>query len=114
MIGDIIRRMAAGNGEGAELLFGTVTGTEPLQVTVDARFTLPEEALLIPEGMEELRIKVRHPREDGTATEEIVLQRGLQAGDAVILLAAGGQYLILDRVGTPGRKRLEEGENHGG
>lgn len=105
MLSDILKRIAA-SAPGAELLFGTVGSASPLTVTVDSRFTLPEEALLIPEGLEKLTLRVAHDKGEASVTEEFILQPGLQAGDKVILTAMGGQYLILDRIGTPGRERM--------
>lgn len=111
MLTDMIRQLAQGvtAGSGAELLFGVVKTASPLSVTVDQRFTLPEEALLIPEGLEEQRLRVQHTlTEEPSLDETYRLQLGLSPGDQVIILSAGGQYLILGRIGTPGRLRMVE------
>ena len=110
MLTDVLKKLASGavSGSGAELLFGVVKTGSPLTVTVDSRFTLPEEALLLPEGLEELVLKITHDVNGSAVTDEIPLRSGLKAGDMVILLAAGGQYLILDRIGTPGRRQVAE------
>ena len=109
MLTDILKKLASGAaGSGAELLFGVVKSALPLAVTVDSRFTLPEEALLMPEHLEELKLKICCDTEGSTETKEILLRPGLRAGDMVILLSAGGQYLILDRIGTPGLKQQAE------
>ena len=73
------------------------------------RFTLPEEALLIPQELEESLLRVQHPmveEPDLDRTYRIVTP--LAVGEQVILLAAGGQYLILGRIGVPGRIRHME------
>ena len=107
MLSDILKKIAAGAAaDGAEILYGVVRSTDPLSVTVDSRFTLPEEVLVMPEGLEALKLKVVHDVDGEKVTEEILLRSGIKEGDAVILLAAGGQYLILDRIGTAGKEQL--------
>lgn len=72
--------------------FGTVTSAAPLQVRVDQRLALTSRFLVVPETLTEYRISV-----DG---EDVLIRRGLETGDRVVLLRMqGGQkYLILDRV----------------
>lgn len=109
MLSDILKKIAAGAAaDSAEILYGVVKSTVPLSVTVDSRFTLPEEALVMPESLEALKLKVVHDVDGEKVTKEILLRRGLKAGDMVILLAAGGQYLILDRIGTPDEEQLAQ------
>lgn len=110
MLTDMIRQLAAGAYAAPEFLFGTVKTASPLSVAVDQRFTLPEEALLLPEHLETLTLRVKHRLAGEPSLDEtFTLQPGLAAGDRVMLLAAGGVYLILDRVGTPGRVRAAIG-----
>ena len=111
MLTDLMRQLAAGAAAGsqAELLFGLVKTESPLTVTVDQRLTLPEEALLLTEEAEELRLRVRHNlTEEPSLDREYLLRPGLKTGDQVILLSAGGQYLVLGRIGTPGRSQVVE------
>ncbi|MBQ4050275.1 MAG: DUF2577 family protein, partial [Oscillospiraceae bacterium] len=94
MLSDILKKIAAGAAaDGSEILYGVVRSTEPLSVTVDSRFTLPEEVLVMPEGLETLKLRLVHDVDGEKMTKEILLRQGLKAGDKVILLAAGGQYL---------------------
>lgn len=110
MLTDMIRQLAAGAVTAPDILFGTVRTASPLSVAVDQRFTLPEEALILPEHLEKLTLQVTHQlNEEPSLDETYTLQPGLAAGDRVMLLAAGGVYLILDRVGTPGRVRAVSG-----
>jgi len=88
------------------LLFGTVTQVSPLEVTVDQRFTLDEDFLIIPESLTRYEIDASHShRYSGGTTEsalaeKLLIRRGLEKGDSVLLLRVqgGDQYLILDRV----------------
>lgn len=97
------------------IMFGTVSSADPLEVIVDQRFTLPADFLVIPESLIHFEINLHHSHEytddtgTGTITKEtkpalpekpIVIRRGLEAGDKLLLLRMqGGQkYIILDRV----------------
>ncbi|MDR9857819.1 DUF2577 domain-containing protein [Paenibacillus sp. VCA1] len=105
--------MAAGNP--AAVMFGEVINTDPLEVNVDQRFTLPADFLLVPESLIHYEIDLHHSHEytddsgSGTSTKQtkpalpekpIVIRRGLEAGDKLLLLRVQGgqQYVILDRV----------------
>lgn len=74
------------------VMFGTVTKTSPLEVNVEQRFTLTRDFLVLTERLTEYRTTV-----DGN---EIIIRRGLQAGDKVLLLRiqGGQQYVVWDRV----------------
>jgi hypothetical protein len=76
--------------------YGTVSQIEPLEVSVDQRFTLPEVFLVVPEHMTEYKVTVNTE----LGPQEIVIRRGLEVGDKVILLRAQGgqQYVIVGRV----------------
>lgn len=97
------------------IMFGTVSSADPLEVIVDQRFTLPADFLVIPESLIHFEIDLHHSHEytddtgNGSITKEtkpalpekpIVIRRGLEAGDKLLLLRMqGGQkYIILDRV----------------
>lgn len=73
------------------VMAGTVTGTNPLEVNVDQRFTLAADFLIVPESVTRLTLNI------GGADH--IIRAGLQTGDPVILLRVqGGQkYLILDK-----------------
>jgi len=96
--------MEAGNP--VAVMFGIVTKTNPLEVNVDQRFTLDADFLMVPESLTRLEIDLRHNHTissdttDNALTEPIVIRRGLEAGDRVVLLRMqGGQkYLILGKV----------------
>lgn len=75
-------RHASGNP--VAVLIGRVTGTNPLEVNVDQRFTLSEDFLIIPEGVSDVQR----------------ISRALEPGDIVVLLRVQGgqQFVVLDRV----------------
>lgn len=74
------------------VMFGTVTKANPLEVNVEQRFTLTRDSLVLTERLTEYRTTV-----DGN---EIIIRRGLQVGDRVLLLRVQGgqQYIVWDRV----------------
>lgn len=92
------------------LLYGEVILDDPLKVNVDQRFTLTADFLVLTERVTEYKIDVSHIHEyiyDGdlrdtsvALEEKIVIRRGLEIGDKVLLLRMqGGQkYVVLDRV----------------
>ncbi len=99
----------------AAVLFGVVTAGDPIEVQVDARFTLPAALLILPESLTRYELELRHVHDyidtndrgstarttDPALPEEpIVIRRGLEVGDKVMLLRVQGgqQYVILDRV----------------
>lgn len=85
-----IAAIAASNP--VNVMFGVVTNTNPLEVNVDQRFTLPADFLLIPESLNENKLVI------GGST--YVIRDGLQIGNKLLLLRVqGGQlYVILDRL----------------
>lgn len=92
---DLIKQASLGAVEAANpvaVLFGTVTKTNPLEVNVDQRFTLTNEFLIVPEQLTEYRVTING--------QNIIIRRGLQTGDKVLLLRmqGGHRYVILDRV----------------
>jgi len=97
------------------VMFGIVTKDSPLEVIVDQRFTLTAGFLIVPESLIHFELLLHHTHQytdntgEGSATgttepalpqEPVVIRRGLQSGDKVLLLRlqGGQQYLILDRV----------------
>lgn len=93
-------------GSPVEITFGVVSNKSPLEVTVDQRFSLDEDFLIVPESLTEYKIPVNHTHDysGGTTgpalTEDLVIRRGLDVDDVVILfrMQGGNQYLIFDRV----------------
>jgi hypothetical protein len=113
----IIKQAGSGAVEAGNpivILFGSVTNDNPLEVNVDQRFSLTKDFLIIPERLTHFEIDLKHMHgyqdtsDSGDAkssTEEallepIVIRRGLETGDRVLLLRVQGgqQYLILDRL----------------
>jgi len=74
------------------VMFGTVTKANPLEVNVEQKFTLTRDFLVLTERLTEYKTTI--------AGQEIVIRKGLQAGDKVILLRVQGgqQYIVWDRV----------------
>ena len=74
------------------VMFGTVIKTSPLEVNVEQRFTLTRDFLVLTERLTEYKTTI--------AGQEVVIRKGLQAGDKVILLRVQGgqQYIVWDRV----------------
>ncbi|WP_216651773.1 DUF2577 domain-containing protein [Paenibacillus sp. NEAU-GSW1] len=99
---------AYASGNPMAVLAGKIVQTHPLEVSVDQRFTLPEDFLIVPESMTRLELDLTHVHGTGggvsgeALTGKTVIRRGLEAGDAVLLLRVQGgqQYIILDRVVT--------------
>lgn len=97
---DIMKKAGVGAvdaGKPVAIMYGTVTQSNPLEVSVDQRFTLQEVFLVVPEHMTEYKVTVNTE----LGPQEIVIRRGLEVGDVVILLRVQGgqQYIILGRVG---------------
>jgi hypothetical protein len=95
---DIIKKAslgAVGNTNPVAFSYGMVTDTAPLQIQVDQRFILSGNALVLPESVSESKLELNG--------QEIVLRRGLETGDRVLLVRMqGGQsYIVLDRLVNP-------------
>ncbi len=95
---DVIKKASLGAvdaGQPVAVLFGTVVSVDPLEVSVDERFRLPEELLLVPEGMRRQELSL--------AGQTLVIREGLYAGDRLLLLRlqGGGQFVVLDRMVSP-------------
>lgn len=78
----------------ADVVYGIVVSDNPLEVTVDQRFTLPADFLIVPEHLTAQKITI--------GTQEHEIRRGLMAGDRVVLVRAvgGGRYIIVGRLTT--------------
>ncbi|MNW42419.1 hypothetical protein D3C74_195870 [compost metagenome] len=106
-LGDKIRQLgsdAVNAGNPVSVLFGTVTGINPLEVNVDQRFTLNEDFLIITESLVKYEVSLKH-RHNGAVMEDalvdkLVIREGLKVGDSVLLLRMqGGQkYVVWDKV----------------
>ncbi|KQN96245.1 DUF2577 domain-containing protein [Paenibacillus sp. Leaf72] len=119
---DAIKKAGAAahaSGNPVAVLIGRVTGTNPLEVNVDQRFTLSEDFLIIPESMTQLETGLMLTYEagtdeaEGTSTNQGVIEtaaagsgsmlrirRALDIDDKVLLLRVQGgqQFVVLDRV----------------
>lgn len=93
-------------GSPVAIRIGTVKSVSPLEVTVDQRFTLTTEFLIMPESLTKYEIDVEHAHgysggtTDQALPDKLLIRSGLMAGDKVILLRVQGgqQYVILDKV----------------
>ncbi|MCW2277727.1 DUF2577 domain-containing protein [Heliophilum fasciatum] len=97
-------------GNPVAILFGTVTGVNPLEVNVEQRFTLTEDFLVVPERMIHYEVDLTHKhdyidtpageKKTQTALSPLVIRKRLEVGENVLLMRVqGGQrYVILDRV----------------
>ncbi|EJW14713.1 DUF2577 domain-containing protein [Paenibacillus alvei] len=92
---EVIKKAAADAvdaGSPMNVLYGTVISSAPIKITVDQRFSLTKEFLILCEAVQELNVEISGAKH--------VIRKGLQAGDTVILLRVQGgqQYVVLDRV----------------
>lgn len=95
---DIIKQASLGavsNTNPVAFSYGTVVLAQPLQIQVGQRFTLSGPALVVTESVMESRAVVEG--------REILLRRGLEAGDRVLLarMQGGQTYIVLDRLVEP-------------
>ncbi|KGE21073.1 DUF2577 domain-containing protein [Paenibacillus wynnii] len=95
---DIIKKASLGavsNTNPVAFSYGAVTGTAPLQIQVDQRFTLSAHALVLPESVTENKLLLNG--------QEVVLRRGLEVGDRVLMarMQGGQSYVVLDRLVNP-------------
>lgn len=86
------------------ILFGTVTKVNPLEVNVEQKFTLTEDFLVLTERVTRYEEKEHfHLSADGETappSEPLIVRTGLKSGDKVILLRVQGgqQFVVLDKV----------------
>lgn len=78
------------------LLSGRVTGTSPLRVEIDQKFTLTEAQLILTDAVRNHAVTLSS---DSGGDRKYTVKQALQAGESVILLRADGgrKYLVLDR-----------------
>ncbi|MEK3900743.1 MULTISPECIES: DUF2577 domain-containing protein [unclassified Paenibacillus] len=92
---DIIKQASLGavsNTNPVAFSYGTVVLAQPLQIQVEQRLLLTGAALVVVESVMESKAEIEG--------REILLRRGLEAGDRVLLVRMqGGQsYIVLDRL----------------
>ncbi|MNW46028.1 hypothetical protein D3C74_233060 [compost metagenome] len=106
-LGDKIKQLGANAvhaGNPVAVMFGTVTGINPLEVNVDQRFTLDEDFLVITESLVRYEVDLKHRHNgatmDDALVDKVVIREGLKVGDSVLLLRMqGGQkYVVWDKV----------------
>jgi hypothetical protein len=107
---DIIKQAALDvikNSNPTAIQFGTVVSISPLEISVDQRLILTEAFLIVPESMTRFEIDLKHVHTvPGLSTtnesliEKIVIRKGLESGDKVILLRVQGgqQFVVMDKV----------------
>lgn len=101
---EVIKQAAAaavGAGAPVTIMFGVVTKWDPLEVTVDQRFTLDADFLIVPESLTKYEIDLQHTHKytdssgSGSAArvtepalneKPIIVRKGLDKGDKLILL----------------------------
>lgn len=94
-INDAVKQIVKRSLEAQQLtttLFGNVTLADPLEVTIDQRFTLSADFLVVPEHLQELRLTI--------GETEYEIRRGLHVGDKLILVRSEGglQYVVAGRL----------------
>ena len=93
----------------SDFLFGKVTSTSPLQISVEQKLTLGSAQLVLSRNVADYSVNVTVDWNTGESDEhnhriqgkkKMTVHNGLKIGDEVILLKKkGGQkYLIFDRV----------------
>lgn len=111
-LANLIRQASLGAieaGQPVAVMFATVTKIDPLEVNVEQRFTLTSEFLVVPESLMRYEVDISHTHSaPGGSTggmqpaeaAKVVVRKGLEVGDKVILLRiqGGRQFLILDKV----------------
>ncbi|WP_248930140.1 DUF2577 domain-containing protein [Paenibacillus hamazuiensis] len=106
---EIIKQAGVGAveaGNPVAIMFGTVTQTNPLEVSIDQRLILSEDFLVIPEQLTPFTVDLKHSHsyKDGVTeealTEPVVIRKGLETGDKLLLLRVQGgqQFIILDKL----------------
>ena len=95
----------------AEVIFGVVTGVNPLEVNIDQKMTLKAPMLILTNNVRDYVVEVdviwtTRPNGDPSHSHPVsgrktmTVHNGLKIGEKVILLKmqGGQQYIILDRV----------------
>ncbi|OAB46537.1 DUF2577 domain-containing protein [Paenibacillus antarcticus] len=107
---DVIKQAALEvikNSNPTAVMFGTVLSISPLEISVDQRLILTEAFLIVPESMGRFEIDLKHvhaviglPDTKESLLDKIVIRKGLESGDKVILmrLQGGQQFVVMDKV----------------
>lgn len=94
-------------GSPTAIQFGTVLSISPLEISVDQRLTLTEAFLIVPESMTRFEVDLKHVHTvpsltttNESLTDKIVIRKGLESGDKVLLLRVQGgqQFVVMDKV----------------
>lgn len=98
-IDDVLRQIVQQTIKGlklTEISTGVVDSASPLRIKTDeTMISIPEAAIFVPEGMRQKTVPVQ-----GGAGGTVEVQKGLAAGDAVVMLRVrhGQQYIVLSRI----------------
>lgn len=81
----------------ANMIFGKVISTSPLQIKVDQKLILGKSQLVLSKNVTDYRLSVTKNAEP----EWITVHNALKTGEEVILMqVAGGQkYIVIDKIG---------------
>ena len=112
-----IKRIAAdavGAASGAELTQGTLISLDPLQIQINQKIILTKEYFIFPEYLQERKLTMKDWKTTASsggdvcsgssiaeATRSYILLPKLKAGDKLILIKMGSNFLVFDRVGDP-------------
>lgn len=101
---DMMKARGGNEQDYAEEVYGTVQSTSPLKIWVTSKLILEGDFIELSMLARELKIHVALPVTasgsiTGTAKGDVVVWRGLQAGDKVrmLRLQKGQRYLVLER-----------------
>ena len=105
---------AMGEAFGLELTQGTLLSLNPVKIQINQQMVLPKEYFIFPEHLEEHVLVTKDWKTtassggdvcSGSSISEItrtyILQPKLKAGDKLILIKIGSNFLVFDRVGDP-------------
>lgn len=109
---DLIKRTAIAAVESrnpVNVLFGTVTKVDPLEITVHQKLKLTKEFLVLTERITRYEVNLEHDHsyQNGTTSKALTdkltktpIRKGLFIGDKVCLLRVQGghQFIVLDKV----------------
>jgi hypothetical protein len=111
---DVMKRIAieaVSASDPTAIMYGEVTSSNPLEINIDQRFTVTSDLLVVTESLVHFEINLHHKHAYDDSGEEketeyalpeepIVIRRGLEVGDKVLLLRVqGGQnYVVMDRL----------------
>lgn len=116
---DLVRAMqeisnnAGQAGQPTDIMSGTVVAASPLKISVEQRFEITQEQLIVPERFTDHKVEISFDEETENAGEPehkhkyggekitVTVHGALKKGDSVELIRQqGGQkFLIVDKVG---------------